>query len=156
MSRGKTRRKCGWQRCETRLLFFTSLNLHYPTLGISLEAGYRWGSAVCVGRNLPLTTGYSALIFTQTLVKDTTDLRFNSLTNPGTFFETYWNPSCPLSLTDADHISSFFSAHCRKRKISKHSVLCRVQPTACEVNLRLYVKNGPSLNLSIQQRQVIT
>ena len=37
--------------------------LHYA--GVSLEAGYRWYTAVFVVTNLPLTAGYCGLIFTQ-------------------------------------------------------------------------------------------
>ena len=48
--------------------------------GVSTEAGYRRPTAVCVVRNLPFTTGYSALIFTQTLTKDKGDHRFLWLT----------------------------------------------------------------------------
>ena len=53
-------------------------------VGISLEDGYHWSTAVCVVRNLPLTTGYSALIFTQALIKGKWDLRFVWLTQTPT------------------------------------------------------------------------
>lgn len=71
-----------------------------------------------------------------------------SLTNPGTYFETYWNP-CSYTKADQDS-SSFFHAHWKRRKTPKHPALCRVQLTAGEVNFRLY----EMVNLSDQQRQV--
>lgn len=57
-----------------------------------------------------------------------------------------WQTQAPTSkrigtpaLKNADHFSSsFFHAHWRRRKTSKHPALCRVQLTAGEVNLRLY------------------
>ena len=41
--------------------------------GVSLEAGHRRYAAIYVVRSLPLTSVFSALIFTQTLVKDMSD-----------------------------------------------------------------------------------
>ena len=38
-------------------------------VGVWLEDGYQWSTVVCVFRNLPFTPGYSALIFTQALIK---------------------------------------------------------------------------------------
>lgn len=73
---------------------------------VLLEEGYRPATDVCVVRNLPFTAGDSALIYTQTLIKDKRACRLLSLTQAPLSkcsLEMFWNPCNRLVLGSRLH-----------------------------------------------------
>lgn len=135
--------------CDARLLFFTFLFYAHP--GVSWEAVYLWGTVVSVVRNLSLTTDRSALILTQTLIKDASNRCFLWLTQPPTS-KRVQPPSFSCRCWPC-FVFFFFKYTLQETKDLETASIVSSTVDSSRGKLALE-QNGPSLNLSNQQTQV--
>lgn len=131
--------------------YYSSSFLFYANPGVSWEAVYLWGTAVSVVRNLPLTTDRSALILTQTLIKDASDRCFLWLTQPPTS-KRVQTPSFSCRCWPC-FFFFFFKYTLQETKDLETASIVSSTVDSSRGKLALE-QNGPNLNLSNQQTQV--